>query len=81
MFSLVLVLLSVLELSLVLMFPLALVFPSDPVLLLALALLLVLGLPLVLVPQVSLFIRDLAVHGVDGHYLPGGHHLHQPGPV
>ena len=20
----------------------------------------------------------LAVHGVDGHYLPGGHHLHQP---
>ena len=34
-----------------------------------------------LVPPGVYFIRDLAVHGVDGHYLPGGHHLHQPGPV
>ena len=34
-----------------------------------------------MVPPGVYFIRDLAVHGVDGHYLPGGHHLHQPGPV
>ena len=37
--------------------------------------------PIPMVPPGVYFIRDLAVHGVDGHYLPGGHHLHQPGPV